>query len=52
MMLRSAKLAFVARGKQSDTNFQTLSVMDFVSVGTNAAYVGDEFRMLLKRVIS
>ena len=49
-----AKLAFVATGKENDTNLQTLSSngLQVVSVGMNAASVGDEFRMLLRRVTS
>ena len=51
MILRREKLALVATGKENDINLQTLTqVVDFASVGMNAASVGDEFRMLLKRV--
>ena len=49
-MLRRAKLALMATGKENDINLQTLAyqVVDFASVGINAASEGDEFRMLLK----
>ena len=46
-MLPSAKLALVATGEGICKRYQ---VMDFVSVGMNAASVVDEFPMLLKRV--
>ena len=49
MMLRRIKLALVATRKENDI-CKRYQVMDFASFGMNAASVGYEFRMLLKRV--
>lgn len=51
-MMQSAKYKAGISGHSKGEICKRYQVMDFVRVRMNAASVGDEFRMLLKRVTS